>query len=151
MTFRKLVNEPLSAPSAQWVAAIRKRFPNAAQAFRDDYGVDLQIALHFRDLHQHHFPIPVAVAEFIDPPVMIGEEPRFNEKWKYGVLLVERYPGDKLRMVEGERVHGALPEAVVPYPFFGVAYTTYMVSSGTYLPPYPKSFGCPMHLNQPVL
>ncbi len=117
VTFRKLLTAPRSKRDIAWVDAVVERFPLAVRRLRESFGADSALALHFRDLLQHHFPIPVAVAEFCDPSVIINGQPRFADKWKVGVLMIEPHAGEELPELAPEPCSGVLPDAVMPYPF----------------------------------
>jgi len=117
VTFRKLVYQPRGKRDLLWTSAVSEYCPEATAALRDGFGPTLELVLHFRDLLQHHVPIPAGVGIFGET-VRVGVSPRFIDKWKAGVLLTEPHPGENPIWPTSHEAMGVLPDAVMPYPFF---------------------------------
>jgi hypothetical protein len=117
VTFRRLLLDSGSKPDEGWVRTVSDYCPEAVAAFRHGFRPTFQLVVHFRDLLQHHVPIPSAVAQFGDS-IRVDGEPRFIEKLKAGILIVEPHTKEVPHWPTSEDAMGILPGAVMPYPFF---------------------------------
>lgn len=117
VTFRKLLYEPTARQDKLWTTSVSEYCPEGVSALRDGFKPTLRLVVHFRDLLQHHVPIPTAVAQFGEVLGVNGGA-RFIDKLKAGVLRREPHPNETLGWLASHDAMGVLPDAVMPYPFF---------------------------------
>lgn len=117
VSFRHIVRNRTRRKNAAWLEQVIAFCPDAVSAFRKGFVPTLELVLHFRDLLQHHVPIPAAVGVFGQIIRVNGEE-QFIDKRRIGILRTEPHPGETPRWPSNHEAMGVLPDAVMPYPFF---------------------------------